>query len=87
MTKKDDAQYFVAHACLNSRLPKDSPYYCNIGFIDKAPNKNTSSEQCWKYCPSCEAKGFPEIKKKPISKEMKRKLKLMRLGVKNKKLF
>ena len=71
---------YIAHVCLNSKLPpvqkgtKDKkipriehPDFCERGFVDVAPSTSSLSEQCWKYCPECEAKGFPKITKAPIN--------------------
>jgi len=52
---------YIAHVCLNSKLNKEHPNYCNRGFIDIAPSSSTLSEQCWKYCKNCEEKGYPII--------------------------
>lgn len=60
---KDNKTQYIAHACLNSKLSPKHKDYCNKGFVDIAPSIRTCSEQCWKYCPECEAKGFPVITK------------------------
>lgn len=74
---KNKEEYFIAHVCLNSKLPKKHPDYCDMGFIDLAPNKFSCSEQCWKYCPHCEAKGYPKITEKPVSEKMNLKIQKM----------
>lgn len=67
---------YIAHVCLNSKLEpiqqgKDGkekinhPDYCNVGFVDIDPSGSSQGEQCWKYCASCEAKGYPVIKRPP----------------------
>ncbi len=52
---------YIAHVCLNSKLPRNHKDYCERGFIAESTYTNTITEQCWKYCPECEAKGFPII--------------------------
>jgi hypothetical protein len=67
---------YIAHVCLNSklspiqkgnskgRIPRiEHPDFCERGFVDIDPFGYALSEQCWKYCPQCEAKGFPKIDK------------------------
>lgn len=60
---------YIAHVCVNSKLPPiqkgidgkekiDHPDYCERGFVDISPCSSSIGEQCWKYCPECEAKGF-----------------------------
>jgi len=62
---------YIAHVCLNSRLSKNHPDYCEKGFVDIAPTGQSCSEQCWKYCPACEAKGFAIINEKPSDENLK----------------
>jgi hypothetical protein len=71
---------YIAHVCSNSKLPKTHTDYCERGFIDEAPNQNTCSEQCWKYCKHCETKGYPVIKQKTMSDAMKLKVEKMRMA-------
>jgi hypothetical protein len=84
---------YIAHFCKNSLLPPikkgskttakiNHPDFCENGFVDIAPSKSTTGEQCWKYCPKCEAKGFPVIKrpeKKELTEKQKHSLEKLKL--------
>lgn len=73
-------KYYIAHLCLNSKLPNTNKDYCYNGFIDIAPQSTTCAVQCWKYCKSCEEKGYPIINEKFVSEE--EKLKIQRTKIK-----
>ena len=74
---------YIAHVCLNSRLRPvqkgingkekiNHPDFCERGFVDIDPSGYSIGEQCWKYCPACEEKGFPIISQ-PEKKELSEK--------------
>lgn len=77
---------YIAHVCLNSKLKplvkgQKHPDFCDSGFVDISPTSSTIGEQCWKYCPNCESKGFPVIKhpkKKILNENQKNALKKSR---------
>ena len=48
------------HSIMPGLKPNDKDY-CGRGFVAVCPSKSTQGEQCWKYCPQCEAKGFKSI--------------------------
>lgn len=53
-------QTYIYHYCLNENLPKEHPDFCFNCWIDECEHY-ASEQQNWKYCSSCEAKGFPEF--------------------------
>jgi len=72
-------EYYIYHYCLNENLAKDDPNYCDRAWVDEAHGGNNAcTPQNWKFCPTCVAKGFPEIKTytkgNKIRKEMITKL-------------
>ena len=76
-------QVYIAHVCKNSLLNKKDKNYCENGFVDISPKKNTISEQCWKYCPRCEELGFPKITEPPtreLSEAQKNNIEKMHEG-------
>ena len=75
---------YITHVCLNSRLDKSNRDYCDRGFVDICPTRATQSEQCWKYCPECEAKGYPKIFKKPIDQSKVERGKKLQARLRNK---
>ena len=80
MARKKEYDY-IAHVCANSRLEpirdeegkfiSNHPNFCERGFVDICPTKSTTAEQCWKYCPTCEAKGFKSITVEQRIKDLK----------------
>jgi hypothetical protein len=82
MNKNDTSDTYIAHVCLNSKLPITHKDYCEQGFVDISPTKSTCTEQCWKYCTKCEGKGFPVIKKKPFNEKLQAKMENARAFIK-----
>lgn len=82
--KRNDV--FVVHHCKNSKKDEfiyerdnngkitskvGNPDYCNNCFIDVDKTFASSYPPTWRYCPSCEAKGFknPKTRKKTQTPE------------------
>ena len=65
-------KYYIYHYCLNeNRDEKNDPDYCFRAWVDEAPNAHSCSQQNWKYCEFCEAKGYPKFTLKDRVKGLK----------------
>ncbi len=53
-------KHYIYHYCLNENSPKEHPDFCFNAWVDECES-NASAQQNWKYCKSCENKGFPKF--------------------------
>ena len=53
-------KYYIYHYCLNENLPKEHPDFCSNCWVDECES-SALSQQNWKYCKECEAKGFDKF--------------------------
>ena len=68
-------KHYIYHYCLNENLPKEHPDFCFNCWIDECES-SACAQQNWKYCPECEAKGFPKFTLKDREKGLEIAIKM-----------
>lgn len=62
---------YVIHLCKNSKLPQDSPDYCENVWVDEDKTNVDMYPPAWKYCTECVKKGYknPRRRKNTMTPE------------------
>ena len=68
-------KHYIYHYCLNENLPKEHQDFCSNCWVDECESQ-AGAQQNWKYCESCESKGFPKFTLKDREKGLEIAIKM-----------